>query len=163
MKCLCGAVESVGLKELASSEPGQLSAFNVSITISSICGMKIEEVKKLDNQVLEESEKALLKAHNLGALIHHLSLLCNKRCLMAYVYNRAETMQSLGWAVERVLPEEIEEKLSASEKEYFKKRATSLQSCMSELDLDLAVDMVPPKDPYIKVRALADIGNVTAQ
>ncbi|XP_027123285.1 uncharacterized protein [Coffea arabica] len=193
------------VKELASSEPGQLSAFNNDLfaqVINECTGhlhhlgllirkieelKKIEEKKKLNNQELEESEKPLLKAHNSGALIHHLSLLRNKRCLMAYVYNRAETIRSLGWAVERVLPEEIEEKLSGSEKEYFKNHAASLQSYMSELDLDLGVtvqpaailqsrklisllflylksgyssDMVPPKDPYIKVRVLEDIGNV---
>ncbi|KAL3528853.1 hypothetical protein ACH5RR_008175 [Cinchona calisaya] len=166
------------VRELASSEPGQLSAFNNDLfaqVIEECTGhllhlgplirkieqiKKIEEVKKLNNQELEESDKATLKAHNSGALVHHLSLLRNKRCLMAYVYNRAEAIRSLGWAIDRVLPEEIEEKLSSSEKEYFKNHAASLQSYMSELDLDLAVDMVPPKDPYIKVRVLEDIGNV---
>ncbi|XP_071901563.1 uncharacterized protein [Coffea arabica] len=141
------------VKELASSEPGQLSAFN----------------NDLFAQVINECTGHL----------HHLGLLIR--------YNRAETIRSLGWAVERVLPEEIEEKLSGSEKEYFKNHAASLQSYMSELDLDLGVtvqpaailqsrklisllflylksgyssDMVPPKDPYIKVRVLEDIGNV---
>lgn len=95
-----------------------------------------------------------------GLLIHHQSLTRNKRCLMAYVYNRAEVVRRLGWTLERVLPEEIEEKLSTSEKEYFKNHAATIQSYMSALDLDLGVDMVPPKDPYIKVRVLDDIGNV---
>ena len=31
---------------------------------------------------------------------------------------------------------------------------------MSELDLDLTVDMIPPKDPYIKVHLVDDIGEV---
>lgn len=38
-----------------------------------------------------------------------------------------------------MLPEEIEEKLSNSEKEYFKNHSATLQSYMSELDLDLTV------------------------
>ncbi|KAL3511869.1 hypothetical protein ACH5RR_024586 [Cinchona calisaya] len=166
------------VKELASSEPGQLSAFNndlFSQVIEECTGhllhlgplirkieelKKVEERRKINKQELEESDKMALKANNSGALIHHLSLLRNKRCLMAYVYNRAEIIQSLGWTLERVLPEEIEEKLSSSEKEYFKNHGATLQSYMSELDIDLAVDMVPPKDPYIKVRVLDDIGNV---
>lgn len=41
--------------------------------------------------------------------------------------------------VDCVLPEEIEEKLNSSEKEYFKNHAATLQSYMSELDLDLTV------------------------
>ncbi|CAI9786990.1 unnamed protein product [Fraxinus pennsylvanica] len=101
-----------------------------------------------------------MKSDQFGALIHHLSLVRNKRCLMAYVYNRAEVIKSLGWVIDCVLPEEIEEKLSSSEKEYFKNHAATLQSYMSELDLDLTVDMIPPKDPYIKVRVLDDIGEV---
>ncbi|KAL8117326.1 hypothetical protein AgCh_015287 [Apium graveolens] len=114
------------VKEFASSEPGQLSAFN----------------NDLFSQVVEEC----------NGHIHHLQSLLR--------YNRAEVIQHLGWTIERVLPEEIEEKLSNPEKDYFKNHSATLQSYMSELDLDLAVDMVPPKDPYIKVRVLEEIGNV---
>ncbi|CAI9103376.1 OLC1v1001842C3 [Oldenlandia corymbosa var. corymbosa] len=118
-------------------------------------------MKVQNNQQLEESDKQALKAHNSGALIHHLSLLRNKRCLMTYLYNRAEIIRKLGWTVDKVaLPEEIETKLSSSEKEYFKNHGATLQSYISELDLELAVDMVPPKDPLIKVRVLEEIGNV---
>ncbi|CAA2965771.1 DNA replication complex GINS protein PSF1-like isoform X4 [Olea europaea var. sylvestris] len=117
-----------------------------------------------DERRKSEAEKIVIqtamKSDQFGALIHHLSLVRNKRCLMAYVYNRAEVIRSLGWVVDCVLPEEIEEKLSSSEKEYFKNHAATLQSYMSELDLDLSVDMIPPKDPYIKVRVLEDIGEV---
>ncbi|CAA2999117.1 DNA replication complex GINS PSF1 [Olea europaea subsp. europaea] len=117
-----------------------------------------------DEKRKSEAEKILIqtamKSDQFGALIHHLSLVRNKRCLMAYVYNRAEVIRSLGWVVDCVLPEEIEEKLNSSEKEYFKNHAATLQSYMSELDLDLTVDMVPPKDPYVKVRVLDDIGEV---
>ena len=51
-------------------------------------------------------------------------------------------------------------KLSYSEKEYFKSYSEILGSHMSELDLDLTVDMIPPKYPYIKVRVVDDIGEV---
>ncbi|KAI5660518.1 hypothetical protein M9H77_29311 [Catharanthus roseus] len=122
---------------------------------------KTEELRKTNNQELDETEKKELRAYSSGALVHHFSLLRNKRCLMAYVYHRAEIIRNLVWTIGRVLPEEIEEKISSAEKDYFKKHAATLQSYMSELDdLDLAVDMVPPKDPYIKVRVLEDIGNV---
>ncbi|XP_047964391.1 DNA replication complex GINS protein PSF1-like [Salvia hispanica] len=111
-----------------------------------------------------EAEKKLiqnaLKSDQFGALVHHLSLVRNKRCLMAYVYKRAEVIRSLGWMVDSVLPEEIQEKLGTSEKEYFKNHAATLQSYMAELDLHLTVDMIPPKDPLIKVRVLDDIGGI---
>ncbi|GER48412.1 DNA replication complex GINS protein PSF1 [Striga asiatica] len=118
---------------------------------------------EVGNRNLEAEKNAIqmaLKSNQFGALVHHLSLVRNKRCLMAYVYNRAEVIRSLGWMVDRVLPEEIEEKLSTTEKEYFKKHTATLQSYMSEIDLHLTLDMVPPKDPYIKVRVLDDIGQV---
>ncbi|PIN10133.1 putative alpha-helical protein, potentially involved in replication/repair [Handroanthus impetiginosus] len=178
------------VKEFASSEPGQLSTFNndVFAQVLEECNghllhleplmMNIQENEnKLrdkrseeemgmseDERGNSEAEKMLIqsaiKSDQFGALIHHLSLLRNKRCLMAYVYNRAEVIRNLGWMVDSVLPEEIEEKLSGTEKEYFKKHANTLQSYMAEVDLHLTVDMVPPKDPYIKVRVLDDIGEV---
>uniref|UniRef100_A0A0E0L396 Uncharacterized protein n=1 Tax=Oryza punctata TaxID=4537 RepID=A0A0E0L396_ORYPU len=96
-----------------------------------------------------------------GAAVHHLSLLRNKRCLMAYMYNRAEVIQSFRWKIGPVLPHEIQEKLQFSEKEYFKNHSAVIKSYMSEMDIDLTVDMVPPKDPYIQVRVLEDIGEVS--
>lgn len=47
---------------------------------------KNEELRKMNNQELDEADNKALKAYSSGALIHHLSLLRNKRCLMAYVY-----------------------------------------------------------------------------
>jgi GINS complex subunit 1 len=38
-----------------------------------------------------------------------------------------------------VLPQEIQEKLSHTEEDYFKKHSTALQAYMSRLDLDLTV------------------------
>ncbi|XP_057869859.2 uncharacterized protein LOC131076606 isoform X2 [Cryptomeria japonica] len=75
-------------------------------------------------------------------------------------YNRAQIIQSLRWKLGAVVPQEIQEKLSYSEKEYFKNYSEILGSHMSDLDLDLTVDMIPPKDPYIRVRVVDDIGEV---
>ncbi|XP_058109387.1 uncharacterized protein LOC131252729 isoform X2 [Magnolia sinica] len=75
-------------------------------------------------------------------------------------YNRTEIIRSLRWKVGPVLPQEIQEKFNYSEEEYFKNHSAALESYMSELDVDLTVDMVPPKDPYIQVRVLDDIGEV---
>ncbi|KAK2974378.1 hypothetical protein RJ640_021234 [Escallonia rubra] len=79
---------------------------------------------------------------------------------MSERYNRAEVIRSLRWVVENVLPEDIANKLSDAEKDYFKNHSATLQSYIADLDLGLTVDMVPPKDPYIKVRVLDEIGNV---
>lgn len=44
--------------------------------------------------------------------------------------------------VERVLPEEIQEKLSSSEEEYFNNHVATLQSYMSDVDLQLNVVII---------------------
>lgn len=59
--------------------------------------------------------------------------------LWFYRYKRAEVIRSLGWMVDSVLPEEIQEKLSTAEKEFFKNHTAALQSYMAELDLHLTV------------------------
>ncbi|EMS59939.1 hypothetical protein TRIUR3_28976 [Triticum urartu] len=76
-------------------------------------------------------------------------------------YNRAETIRSFRWKIGPVLPHEIQEKLNFSEKEYFRSHSSAIKSYISEMDIDLTVDMVPPKDPYIQVRVLEDIGEVS--
>ncbi|KAL2347680.1 hypothetical protein Fmac_001680 [Flemingia macrophylla] len=55
-------------------------------------------------------------------------------------------MPSLSWKIGHVLPKEIEEKLSHSEEEYFKKHSTTLKSCMSKLMVDLTV--VTSRHPF---------------
>ncbi|KAL1565058.1 DNA replication complex GINS protein PSF1-like [Salvia divinorum] len=66
-----------------------------------------------------EAEKTLihnaLKFDQFGALVR------NKRGLCFYRYKRAELIRSLGWMVDSVLPEEIQEKYSTSEKESISK------------------------------------------
>ena len=54
-------------------------------------------------------------------------------------YNRAEIIEGLRWKVGAKLPEEIQEKLSFSEKEFFKNHSGAIESFMSELDIDLTV------------------------
>ncbi|KMZ72587.1 hypothetical protein ZOSMA_161G00360 [Zostera marina] len=152
------------LREITCCEPGQITAFN-SDTFEQVCNECNEHhqqllslIKKIEDEQLDM--ETTRNEEHYGAVIHHLSLLRNKRCLMAYMYNRAEIIQSMRWKIGPVLPKEIHEKLNYSEEEYFKNHSTAIESYMSELDLDLTVDMIPPKDPYIQVRVLYDIGDV---
>ncbi|KAF8396826.1 hypothetical protein HHK36_018459 [Tetracentron sinense] len=152
------------VKELSDRDAGQLTAFNRDLFDQVIkeCSAHHLELQSL-MRIIQEGGldiQTTRNADHFGAAIHHLALIRNKRCLMAYVYNRTGTIQSLRWKVGPVLPQEIQEKLNYSEEEYFKNYSAALESYMSELELDLTVDMVPPKDPYIQVRVLDDIGDV---
>lgn len=153
------------IKDLANGEKGQLQPFNEDLfnQVVDQCSQHYLELQALIRKMQEESVdvRETRNAEHYGALIHHLSLIRNKRCLMAYVHNRAEIIQSFAWKVGLELlelPEEVQEKLSLSEKNYFGKHSAALQSYMAEVGIDLNVDMVPPKDPYIKVRVLDDMG-----
>ncbi|KAB5552503.1 hypothetical protein DKX38_009814 [Salix brachista] len=218
------------VKDLANGEKGQLQPFNEDLfnQVVDQCTQHYLELQALisyGNRKMQEESVDVRETRNsdhYGALIHHLSLIRNKRCLMAYVHNRAEVIQNFAWKVGLELlelPEEIQEKLSPSEKNYFGKHSSALQSYMAEVGIDLNVgpwtdhisvterwvimyhyamvaladeegykaydsisretrvydpkskmeqefanwicltkDMVPPKDPYIKVRVLDDMG-----
>ncbi|PKA61569.1 hypothetical protein AXF42_Ash018182 [Apostasia shenzhenica] len=152
------------LRELASCEAGQITSFNDDNLEQVIreCNEHNLQLQSLIRKI-EDASLDIQTTRNedhYGAVIHHLSLTRNKRCLMAYIFNRAEVIQSLRWKIGPVLPQEIKEKLNYLEEEFFKNHSAAVESYMSELDLDMTVDMVPPKDPYIRVKVLDDIGEV---
>ncbi|KAK6915002.1 hypothetical protein RJ641_020119, partial [Dillenia turbinata] len=122
-----------------------------------VAGAKQPSKRKIQDEGLDI--QTTRNADYFGAIIHHLSSVCNKS-LLPRMYSRAELVQNLRWKAGPVLPQEIQEKLSYSEEGYFKNHSAALESYLSELELDLTVDMVPPKYPYIQVRVVDDIGEV---
>ncbi|KAH9623059.1 hypothetical protein KSS87_010201 [Heliosperma pusillum] len=150
------------VKDLASAEPGQLTEFNDDFNqVIEECKVHYGQFYELTRKMQEEGldVQSSRNADHFGMLIHHLSLLRNKRCLMAYAYKRAEIIRNLSWKMSHTLPGVIEQKLSEPEKLYVKSHSSAINSYMREMDgLDLTVDMIPPKDPYIKVRVLEDMG-----
>ncbi|KAG5410476.1 hypothetical protein IGI04_006795 [Brassica rapa subsp. trilocularis] len=190
------------VKDFASGEKGQLKPFNSKLFDETI--EECNQNQRLIQFLMRKMEQEGLDVQNnrnadyYGALVHHLSLIRNKRCLMAYVHNRADIVRDLGWRVGLELPPEIQEKLTTLEKEYFKNHSAAIKSYMGKAGIDLNVvskhsfhpqrilnflftwwavlyyyntrvinysvvfavglkDMVPPKDPYIKVRVVGDI------
>ncbi|KAJ4819649.1 DNA replication complex GINS protein PSF1 [Rhynchospora pubera] len=147
------------LQELSSCEEGQLPPYNGDKFDQVI--RECEEHSRQFQSLIRDKDIETKNEDHYGSFIHHLSIIRNKRCLMAYMYKRAEVIQSYRWNVGRVLPREIQDKLNFSEQEYFKDYCGVIDSYMKDLDLDLTVDMVPPKDPYIRVRVLSEIGEVS--
>ncbi|CAL9170022.1 uncharacterized protein LOC103997860 [Musa acuminata AAA Group] len=152
------------LKEQASCESGQLTVFN-NVAFDQVikeCDEHHLQLESLFRKLMEQKldVQTTRNGDHLGAFIHHHSLLRNKRCLMAYMQNRAEIVRSLRWQLGPVLPEEIKAKLSYSEGVYFADHSKAIASYMSEMDIDLTVDMVPPKSPSVQVMVLDDIGEV---
>ncbi|KAG5049162.1 hypothetical protein JHK85_010265 [Glycine max] len=148
-----GSKASQLVKEFASGEKGQLTTYNYPISLEHelFCVNRKMQEEGLDIQTAKNAD-------HYGALIHHLAVVRNKRCLMAYMYNRAEIIRNLLWKIGHVLPQEIKVKLCNTEEEHFKNHSKALKNYMLKVEVDLTVDMVPPKDPYIKVRVIDDIG-----
>lgn len=150
--------------ELAQNEDDRLHRFNNDL-FDQVAEEANEHYHQLESRMVKMQQEGLdiettQNSDYFGALIHHLSLVRNKRCLMAYIYNRGQRIQRLRWQLGAVLPADIQEKLNFSEKEFLKNYSDLLGSYMTNIDLDLTVDTTPPKDPYIQVRVMDNVGEV---
>ncbi|KAL9999966.1 putative GINS complex, subunit Psf1, GINS subunit, domain A protein [Helianthus debilis subsp. tardiflorus] len=80
------------------------------------CASSSSVVKMQEEQ---SNNQATKNANHFLELIHYLSVVRNKHCLVAYEYNRAKCIQNLGWAIKLDLPDAAKEKLMSLENEYF--------------------------------------------
>uniref|UniRef100_UPI00358FB0FB DNA replication complex GINS protein PSF1 isoform X3 n=1 Tax=Myxine glutinosa TaxID=7769 RepID=UPI00358FB0FB len=111
----------------------------------------------------------------------HCCLLRNKRCLLAYLYNRLMRIKALRWELGSVLPNALRFHLAPDEArivsvlyytrstyslweqplEWFNQYGRSLAKYMHSIGsegLDLVQDTLPPKSLFIEVRCLQDYG-----
>ncbi|KAH0919093.1 hypothetical protein HID58_026753, partial [Brassica napus] len=88
----------------------------------------VDVTRKMEQEGLDVHNNR--NADHYGALVHHLSLIHNKRCLMAYVHNRADIVRDLAWRVGLELldlPPEIQDKLTTLEKRVLQEPFCSYQ------------------------------------
>lgn len=82
----------------------------------------------------------------------------NRRCLLAYLNHRLETIEGLRWEVGRMVPEDKLAKLHDSEKKYLHHYNASLDKYMKHYipsakePLDLVADAKPPEDLNVQIR-----------
>ncbi|XP_074803316.1 DNA replication complex GINS protein PSF1 isoform X1 [Natator depressus] len=124
----------------------------------------LEEMKALYEQNQADVNEAKSGRSDLIRTIkfRHCSLLRNRRCVVAYLYDRLLRIRALRWEYGSVLPNDLRFHMSAEETEWFnqyrKSLATYMRSSGGEEGLDLTQDMKPPKSLYIEVRCLKDHG-----
>ncbi|XP_073413581.1 DNA replication complex GINS protein PSF1 isoform X1 [Dendrobates tinctorius] len=125
----------------------------------------LEEMKALYEQNQDDVNEA--KTENRSELIptikfRHCCLLRNRRCIVAYLYDRMLRIRALRWEYGSVLPNALRFHMSAEETDWFnqykKSLATYMRSLGGEEGLDITQDMKPPKSLYIEVRCLRDYG-----
>ena len=105
-----------------------------------------------------EGERGLLS----GIQLRHAALERNKRCLLAYLHNRAWRIRHLRWEMGGAVPPELKPRLHEQEMQWFTKYSRSLARYMSSLGggngLDLTRHMQPPMGLHLQVRCLEEYG-----
>lgn len=96
-----------------------------------------------------------------GLVVHHQSLLRNKRCALAYLSNRAHRVSQMWWKTGSALPEEVRENLSPNENLFFEGYDNLMNNYMAKEGVQLTADMTPPKDLYVEARVLRDFGEIS--
>jgi GINS complex subunit 1 len=110
-----------------------------------------------------EADQDKLEQVTAGVHLYLTSMLRNKRIVLAYLLNRLEKIQALTWQVGTSdFPAEKRDQLSEAELEYAKKYERALASYAKALgsNLDLTVDMLPPRSVTVQVRSLEDLGSI---
>ncbi|XP_012265829.1 DNA replication complex GINS protein PSF1-like isoform X2 [Athalia rosae] len=94
--------------------------------------------------------------------LRHEALKRNKRCILAYLYNRLQKIRQTRWEFGSILPPEIKSLFAEPEVQWFnsynKSLATYMRSIGDNHGLNLTTDITPPKSLYIEVRCLVDYG-----
>ncbi|CAK7311933.1 DNA replication complex GINS protein PSF1 isoform X3 [Vulpes vulpes] len=145
------------VRELHRAPEGQLPAFNVREDAEDGLRQVLEEMKALYEQ--NQSDVNEVKSGGRSDLIptikfRHCSLLRNRRCAVAYLYDRLLRIRALRWEYGSVLPNALRFHMSAEEVEWFnhykKSLATYMRSLGGDEGLDITQDMKPPKSLYIE-------------
>lgn len=97
-----------------------------------------------------------------AVIIRHTSIERNKRCLLAYLYNRLRRIRTMRWEFGPILPHDVKANLCEPEIQWFnnysKSLATYMRSIGDGIGLNIMQDLKPPKSLYIEVRCLVDYG-----
>ncbi|XP_046388604.1 DNA replication complex GINS protein PSF1-like [Ischnura elegans] len=141
--------------------PDSLPAFN-----DELVRQVLEEMKVLFEQNKKDVNASVSGDANYfaGVQLRHTSLERNKRCLLAYLYNRLQYIRQMRWEFGSILPPEIKYNLCEPENKWFanysKYLANYMKSIGDNYGLDLTQDTKPPKSLYIEVRCLVDYGKL---
>lgn len=92
----------------------------------------------------------------------HAALQRNKRCLLAYLYERLRRIRALRWDYGPVIPPEIKANLCEPEINYFNNYSKSLAAYMMSIGdgIDLTTDLKPPKSLLVAVRCIEEYGKL---
>jgi len=105
-----------------------------------------------------KGESSLLAA----IVARHVTAENNRRCVLAYLYQRLMRLKRMRWEMGSVMPADIRYNMSELESQWFNTYCKVFAEYMSKLGdhggLDLTQDLKPPKSIYIPVRCTKTFG-----
>eukprot|EP00039_Didymoeca_costata_P015117 m.252775 g.252775 ORF g.252775 m.252775 type:complete len:196 (+) comp16157_c0_seq9:149-736(+) len=151
------------LRELRRAAPHILPPFNedrIRKVIVEIEGLFREVQNTLNEFKPEELRTPLVY----GSMVtHHAAINRNKRCMLAYIMGRLERLKIIRWDVGAVLPDALKENLCSQERKFFTHYNRNLTNYMQAVGVDVSADLHPPKDLFIEVRCLEDVGEIMTE
>lgn len=125
----------------------------------------LEEIKAIfEENVAQASTYNSSGDRSLWPLLNyrHAALQRNKRCLLAYLYERMQRIKALRWEFGPIIPGDIKQTLCEPEVQFFNNYSKSLAAYMRSVGdgqgIDLTGNLRPPKSLYIEVRCVEDYG-----
>lgn len=92
----------------------------------------------------------------------HAAIQRNKRCLLAYLYQRLQRIKAIRWEFGPIVPNDIKNSFCEPETQWFNSYSKSLATYMRSIGdgqgIDLTGDLKPPKSLFVEVRCLEDYG-----
>ncbi|KAJ6638997.1 DNA replication complex GINS protein PSF1 [Pseudolycoriella hygida] len=117
-----------------------------------------EENRKDANTVNETGDRSLIPL----LMYRDASLYRNKRCVLAYLYNRLKRIKEMRWQFGVAIPNEIKSNLCEPEIQWFnaytQNLGTYMRSIGDDIGLNLTDNVGPPKSLYVEVRCVTDYG-----
>lgn len=95
-----------------------------------------------------------------GVVVFYRSIQRNKRCALAYLYNRLSRITAYRWSAGPSAASHLADNMSAPEADFLAAYNRLLASYSDKVDLDLTADPRPPQDLFIEVRVNRDCGSV---
>ncbi|KAG8197718.1 hypothetical protein JTE90_001640 [Oedothorax gibbosus] len=123
-----------------------------------------EEMKALfeENQFDVNASMTGELQYHAAVQLRHAVLLRDKRCILAYLYNRLQLIRDTRWGFGPVLPPDVKSCLSEAEVNWFSAYNRNLATYMGSIGgmgVDLFANFQPPKSLYIQVRCLSEYGD----
>ncbi|KAJ3219940.1 DNA replication protein psf1 [Dinochytrium kinnereticum] len=141
---------------------------------------QIEELRR--TRPVDDEERNALREKQMSYFVamrmNGLASLRNKRALLLYHRHRLQNVRSMAWELGNsiststvssdpnsgIIPVHVKKHLSPSEHQFLSNYSTLLEDLRGAfMEVDLGASLVPPKDLFVEVRVLKDIGEVVME